>query len=133
METSYAAALVASGITLDLTCGHHHGSSDGNNNVWFSSLRPEIIVLSCDDDNPYGHPHQQVLDRIGTNLGSTLKQVYMTTGGTLLARTLLGVPIASSPLFEVANGDIVLETDGRTYTITTPNGPTTHNVDRVLP
>lgn len=35
----------------------HHGSRDGLTPAWLSAIQPEVVVVSCGRDNPYGHPH----------------------------------------------------------------------------
>jgi hypothetical protein len=39
----------------------HHGSRDGVSPAWLSATRPEVVVISCGLDNPYGHPHPWAL------------------------------------------------------------------------
>jgi beta-lactamase superfamily II metal-dependent hydrolase len=35
----------------------HHGSRTGVTPGWLSATKPEVVVVSCGRDNPYGHPH----------------------------------------------------------------------------
>lgn len=46
-----------------LKCGHH-GSSTATGAPWLSALQPEIALISCGRNNRYGHPHEEVLERI---------------------------------------------------------------------
>lgn len=39
----------------------HHGSRDGLTPRWLSATNPEVVVISCGNDNPYGHPHPWAL------------------------------------------------------------------------
>ncbi len=39
----------------------HHGSRDAVTPAWLSATKPEVIVVSCGRDNPYGHPHRWAL------------------------------------------------------------------------
>lgn len=34
----------------------HHGARDGVTPGWLAATRPEVVVVSCGKDNPYGHP-----------------------------------------------------------------------------
>lgn len=61
----------------------HHGSSTSNSLDFLKAVSPEAAVISCGVDNDYGHPHQEVLDRL-EELGV---QVYRTdTQDTILVR-----------------------------------------------
>ena len=44
-------------------CGHH-GSSTSNCEEFLSEVSADIAVISCGDDNMYGHPHDEVVDRL---------------------------------------------------------------------
>lgn len=39
----------------------HHGSSNGTDDALLRLTRPRAAVISCDADNPYGHPHAETL------------------------------------------------------------------------
>ncbi|MEG1426444.1 MAG: ComEC/Rec2 family competence protein [Oscillospiraceae bacterium] len=39
----------------------HHGSADATNGEILDAVTPKIAVISCGDDNDYGHPHKEVL------------------------------------------------------------------------
>jgi beta-lactamase superfamily II metal-dependent hydrolase len=39
----------------------HHGSRDGLTPIWLNTIRPEVVVVSCGLNNPYGHPHRWAL------------------------------------------------------------------------
>ncbi|MEO7994617.1 MAG: MBL fold metallo-hydrolase [bacterium] len=138
VETGLAQALAGAGQSLDVMLAHHHGSRYSSNDVWLTTLKPEVIMIQCGADNSYGHPHQELLTRIDNDLFSIanpiLQQIYMITTGTSDPRTFDGVPIASSPLVTLGNpSDITVVTDGRFYTVT-ENGETQgYDVDLALP
>jgi len=72
----------------------HHGSATSTSDVWLDALRPDVVVISCGRDNRYGHPATVVIER--------------------LARR--GIEIRRTD----EDGQVVLETDGRTLTTTMP-------------
>jgi beta-lactamase superfamily II metal-dependent hydrolase len=39
----------------------HHGSRDGLTPEWLSVVQPDVVVVTCGADNPYGHPHPWAL------------------------------------------------------------------------
>lgn len=64
----------------------HHGSKHSSGEAWLEVVHPEIAVISAGLKNRYGHPHQDVLDRlnnlhipyIGTYQDSTI--IFKTDG-----------------------------------------------------
>lgn len=40
----------------------HHGSSNGTTDELLQAVRPQIAVIPCGKDNPYGHPHKETLN-----------------------------------------------------------------------
>ena len=40
----------------------HHGSRNSNSLPYIEAVAPEYAIISAGKDNPYGHPHQEVLD-----------------------------------------------------------------------
>lgn len=43
----------------------HHGSSTSSGEGFLSLVRPSVAVISCGKDNAFGHPHEEVLRRLG--------------------------------------------------------------------
>ena len=44
-------------------CGHH-GSAGSTSSEWLSEVQPKFAVASCGRNNPFGHPHPDVLERL---------------------------------------------------------------------
>ncbi|KKS30299.1 MAG: hypothetical protein UU89_C0012G0004 [Parcubacteria group bacterium GW2011_GWC2_42_11] len=42
----------------------HHGSKTSSAELFLGFVDPEYAVISASCDNPYGHPHQEILDRL---------------------------------------------------------------------
>ncbi len=42
----------------------HHGSSASTGKELLDLYRPGVALISCGEDNPYGHPHAQTLQRL---------------------------------------------------------------------
>lgn len=63
-ETEAEADMIQSGMDLkaDVLHAGHHGSSTSCSPDFIASVSPAYAVFSCGRDNPYGHPHERVLD-----------------------------------------------------------------------
>ena len=53
-----------SGLRADLLKAGHHGSNTSNTEEFLEAVSPEIVVASCGLDNDYGHPHEEVVERV---------------------------------------------------------------------
>ena len=42
----------------------HHGSKNSTKKEFLSIIKPELALISCGKDNRYGHPHEELLDRL---------------------------------------------------------------------
>lgn len=44
-------------LRADVFAAGHHGSSTSNGEAFLKKVRPDLVVVSCGDQNDYGHPH----------------------------------------------------------------------------
>jgi competence protein ComEC len=54
----------------------HHGSRHSTSDGWLAAVEPKVVVISAGDDNSYGHPHREVLERVraqGAQVVSTIE------------------------------------------------------------
>lgn len=42
----------------------HHGSMYSTDEEFLERVRPQVAVISCGEDNSYGHPHEETLERL---------------------------------------------------------------------
>jgi len=70
----------------------HHESTSSSSTAFLNKVDPEVAVICCGTGNTYGHPHQETLTKL-KNIGA---DIYRTD----------------------LNGNIIVSTDGTTYTIT---------------
>jgi beta-lactamase superfamily II metal-dependent hydrolase len=78
---------------------NHQCSYTSSNTYFIGQIQPEVAIVSV-GPNPYGHPHQDILNRL-SNAGSFIYQTEAGSGGTLPPEDL-----------RVVNDHIVITTDG---------------------
>ena len=74
------------GATLksDVFQAGHHGSNTSNTQTFLQAVSPSIVIISCGQDNSYGHPHEEVLERF-CQIGAT---IYRTDQDGTIVLTL---------------------------------------------
>lgn len=55
--------MLASGLSLaaDVFQAGHHGSSTSNTQAFLEAVDPDYLIVSAGLDNPYGHPHREII------------------------------------------------------------------------
>lgn len=62
----------------------HHGSNTSSSQSFIQTVHPEVTVLSYGEDNKYGHPHAEVVER----LQAIDSKIYATAeAGTVIVST----------------------------------------------
>lgn len=51
-------------LDVDVYKAGHHGSSTSSGDALLKACTPEYAVISCGEGNPYGHPHEETLERL---------------------------------------------------------------------
>lgn len=92
-------SLISSGQDLksDILKVGHHGSATSSSYLFLAKVLPAISIISVGADNDYGHPTQQTLSAL-EDIGST---IYRTD----------------------TNGNIIVTTDGQSYSIKSSSIP----------
>lgn len=49
---------------IDIYKAAHHGSKYSNTQALLSQLQPETAIISCGENNRYGHPHAETVERL---------------------------------------------------------------------
>ena len=80
--------LIDQGLTLRSTVLKvgHHGSSTSTCPEFLAAVSPQVAVISVGADNPFGHPSDEVMDRLTERLGED--RIYLTSeSGTITFTT----------------------------------------------
>ena len=51
-------------IKCDILKAGHHGSKFSTTEEWLKEVQPKLTLISCGEDNSYGHPHEETLERL---------------------------------------------------------------------
>ena len=66
-EEEYAMADSDLELASDIYVVNHHGGATSSTNYFLNRVHPEYALLSCGKDNTYGHPREDVLDRLSAH------------------------------------------------------------------
>ncbi len=74
-------------VTADVLKVGHHGSATSTCTQWLAAVDPEMAAICVGAGNPYGHPHQEVMQRlydrgITTYSTGSIGTFYIATDGT---------------------------------------------------
>lgn len=71
-------------VSADVLKAGHHGSSTSTSDDFLEAVSPEYAVISCGEDNKYGHPHAETMNK------------FRQTGVTVYRTDEQGTVIAAS-------------------------------------
>lgn len=91
MESQTEQKILSRHLEAEILKAGHHGSKTSSSISFLDEVQPEVVIISAGKNNSYGHPHQELLDR----LNRYTDEIYVT--------------------YEV--GSIVVSTDGHEYDI----------------
>lgn len=80
-------------IEADVLKLGHHGSNTSNSTAFLRQVAPDFAVITCGEGNDYGHPHQEVMDRLSRQNVTVYRTdidghiVFTTDGETLRVST----------------------------------------------
>lgn len=83
---TYLVSLYGNELESDVLKLGHHGSNSASSETFIGYVNPVYAVISASCDNPYGHPHKEVLNRLeqfGIKSESTCEQgtIIFTSDG----------------------------------------------------
>ena len=54
----------AEAMRADVLKTGHHGSKNSTTPKFLTAVRPQVAVISAGEENPYGHPNRELLERL---------------------------------------------------------------------
>lgn len=88
-ERSFAAGMNALPEGIDLLKAGHHGSAQSCSGELLEKLKPEYTVISCGENNRYGHPAAEALERLEAAESSVLLTKECGAVRAEISKTLL--------------------------------------------
>jgi competence protein ComEC len=64
MMEDYLVYLYGEELESDVLKVGHHGSKTSTSKLFLETVKPKYAVISAGENNRYGHPHQEVVDRL---------------------------------------------------------------------
>lgn len=64
VESSILADNGEPALRADILKAGHHGSKNSTTPAFLAAMHPSVAVISAGEDNPYGHPNQELLERL---------------------------------------------------------------------
>ena len=61
------------GLHADVLKVGHHGSKNSTTQEFLDAVAPTIAIISSGEDNPYGHPSPELLERLETSGGAGIE------------------------------------------------------------
>jgi competence protein ComEC len=89
----------------------HHGSKNSTMPEFLSAVAPQISIVSAGEENPYGHPHRELLERLEGSGSRVLRTdqdgavQILTDGRTLRASCFRACPEPARMLGEAQSPD----------------------------
>ena len=53
-------------MTIDVLKAGHHGSKTSTSEMFINQIKPKVALISAGEKNRYGHPHNEVLERLNS-------------------------------------------------------------------
>lgn len=78
---TYLASTYGTTLHADVLKLGHHGSKTSSSDVFLGYVAPSYAVISAGCDNPYGHPHEEVLEKLAR---FEIEMIDTCTHGTIV-------------------------------------------------
>lgn len=92
---------------VDVLRAAHHGSKTSSNESFLEAVSPEAVIISVGNNNEFGHPHDEVIERL-IEAGA---DIYLTEQGWLDEEYL------SDELIHIVDDEVIMEVIDGNWTI----------------
>lgn len=99
-------------ILVDVLHVNHHGANNSSEMSFLEAIQPTIAVISAGNLNPFAHPRNEVLNRLEE---AGVYRIIQTSWGT----TSSIIPDDVRGIHAIYQNDVVVHSDGETYTVST--------------
>lgn len=79
MVEEYLVYLYEDSLRSEILKAGHHGSHTSTSELFLETVNPELVIISAGAGNSYGHPHEDVVDRISSFGAGMLETSKMGT------------------------------------------------------
>ena len=102
-------SLIAASLPLKINLMKisHHGSKTSISPFMINTFQPQNVIIPVGDNNPYGHPHQETIQKLDTT--QTIRFIYQTETGARTGNK------------SIVAGNIIAKVYDKFYTISTSN------------
>ncbi len=115
VEQAVAQAITDDGRQVDVLHVNHHGANNTSSKKFVNELEPNIAVVSAGNGNDHDHPTNGSLQRL---FAGNVYRTILTSFGTSEVKIGEGV----RDRVAVYQADIVIESDGEVYEVSTKRG-----------
>ena len=112
VERAVGEYLESQDILVDVLHVNHHGANNSSEMSFLEAIQPTIAVISAGNANPFAHPRNEVLNRLEE---AGVYRIIQTSWGT----TSSIIPNDVRGIHAIYQNDVVIHSDGETYTVST--------------
>jgi competence protein ComEC len=113
---------------VDVLRVNHHGSRNSTNEKFLNALRPRVAVISVGDNNRYGHPAPESLERLQSC--ASIQAIYQTERGATPHQS--AAKVVGHITITVHDSFFVVHRDTFQLRKQSPPSPSTKNTEEVL-
>ena len=112
VEGAVGEVIQGMGVVVDVLHVDHHGADNGSEAGFLEKIKPTVAVISSGNGNGHHHPNKNALRRLEA---AKVYRIFQTAWGT--TEEIMPDPVRR--VQAIYQGDIVISSDGTSYTVST--------------